>query len=84
MRYTAAVIVGLLSLSSAALAQSGANSFPPLPPNVAPYPASLNELHPGTTRLHQNANECAPDLPRAIWGPPGILLGYSCYDNSNG
>jgi hypothetical protein len=83
MKCTAVAVVALMSLSSAASAQNGNSPSPAPPPNVAPYPASLNELYPGTTRLYQNANECAPDMARAIWGSGAVLLGYSCYYNPN-
>jgi hypothetical protein len=31
-----------------------------------------------------NANMCAPDWAKAVWGPNGSLLGYRCWTNSNG
>jgi len=37
--------------------------------------------------VYKNANYCAPDLGMAVWGrdqTAGILLGYRCYNNSNG
>jgi len=37
--------------------------------------------------VYRNANSCAPDLPMAVWGrgaDAGKLLGYRCYENSNG
>jgi hypothetical protein len=37
--------------------------------------------------VYKNANYCAPDLGMAVWGrdqTAGMLLGYRCYNNSNG
>jgi hypothetical protein len=31
-----------------------------------------------------NANMCAPDWAKAVWGRNGSLLGYRCWTNSNG
>jgi hypothetical protein len=84
MKSIAVALFALVALSSGASAQNGANHFAAAPPNVAQYPASSDELQPGTTRLQRSANDCAPDMPRAVWGPTGGLLGYSCYSNPNG
>jgi hypothetical protein len=84
MKFIAMAPLAFLALSSAASAQNGAYHFPAPPPNMAPYPAGSDELQPGTTHLQRSANDCAPDQPRAVWGPGGSLLGYSCYSNPNG
>jgi hypothetical protein len=32
------------------------------------------------TRYVRNANACAPDQSRAVWGRGQVLLGYACYN----
>jgi hypothetical protein len=82
MKRTCVAIVALTSLSGAAMAQS-----------APPYPVSRQEiaraaevspsLNPAN-RYVRNANNCGPDLVRAVWGWHGELLGYACYNNPNG
>jgi hypothetical protein len=34
--------------------------------------------------IWRNANDCAPDLPVAVWGPGNKLVGYSCIRTQRG
>jgi hypothetical protein len=79
MKYVAISAIALLSLSSAAWAQSAPTSPPP---SLAPAQTSMS-LQPGD-RFVRNANECAGEDSRAAWGRNGALIGYSCYENPNG
>ena len=67
--------------SSAALAQS-APTYPPASfKDIARYDNEKSTLYP--MRYVRNANNCGPDLSRAVFGPNGAILGYACYRNPN-
>lgn len=76
-------VLGLLSVSSAALAQSATYSAPPTSQDIADAAARTLSLHPADKYV-RNANSCGMELSRAVWGPNGTLLGYACFRNSNG
>jgi hypothetical protein len=49
----------------------------------APAPAAdqfsaIMPSAPAPSGVTNNANDCAPDHPEAVWGAGGALLGYSC------
>jgi hypothetical protein len=72
-------LVVLLSASYAALAQSGAAQAGFR--DIARYDNEAATLYP--MRYVRNANNCGPDLSRAVFGPNGAILGYACYRNPN-
>ncbi len=76
-------VFAVMSVSSAALAQSAVN-----PPQVSHgeierAAAMSMSLYPADHYV-RNANNCGPEMARAVWGPNGALLGYACYSNPNG
>ncbi len=71
----------VLSVSSAALAQSAFN--PISHREIERAAAASMSLYPADHYV-RHANNCGPDMARAVWGPNGALLGYACYMNSNG
>jgi hypothetical protein len=83
MKYSCVAIVALLSLSSAAWAETGTNP-PPASRQAIAQADALGMSNNPATGYRRNANNCAPDLARAVWGPREALLGYACYDNPNG
>jgi len=80
MRRHGLIIVGLFCLSSSAWAQIGAGGTW----SAQHLPAGWNA--DGTRfPIVPNANECAPFLPEAVWGPNSSApIGYSCHRSSNG
>jgi len=73
-------LLALLCLSSAAYAQgapslagAAASSDNRQYSAIAPIGQGISD------RIVQNANNCAPDRARAVWGANSTLLGYSCY-----
>ncbi len=81
MKWISISLFFLLSASSAALAQSPAPHGPPAFRDIARYDNEKSTLYPD--RYVRNANNCAPELSRAIFGPNGAILGYACYRNPN-
>jgi hypothetical protein len=79
MKCSAVAIVALASLSSTAWAQSATSSWRQ-EIERADEATMPHDMARGYVR---NANSCAPDLARAVWGPKQVLLGYACYENSN-
>lgn len=86
----------LLTFSSAAVAETAAPTPPVRPQEFAQAtprsPSTLravgkaqdsSSLHPGDHYV-RNANRCAGEKTRPVWGHNGALLGYSCYENPNG
>ncbi|HEY1944932.1 MAG TPA: hypothetical protein VGH40_22690 [Roseiarcus sp.] len=73
----------LLSISSAAFAQTAPYSRSIAHQQIAQAAASTMSLHPSDHYV-RNANNCGMELSRAVWGPNGTLLGYGCYRDSNG
>jgi len=69
------VAAALASFSSAALAQSDARGW------RQEIERADNAIMPDdlASGYVTNANACAPDLARAVWGRGQRLLGYACY-----
>ncbi len=74
-------LVVLISASSAALAQGDGAHARPSFRDIARYDNEVSTLYP--MRYVRNANNCGPDLSRAVFGPNGVILGYACYRNPN-
>ena len=71
----------LLSASAAALAQYPAPYGQASFRDIARYDNEKSTLYPD--RYVRNANNCGPELSRAVFGPRGEILGYACYRNPN-
>jgi hypothetical protein len=82
MKRTCVAICALVSLYGSAMAQSWPY-YPVSRQEIAWADRASSSLHPAD-RYVRNANNCAPELPRAVWGRYGELLGYACYRNPNG
>jgi hypothetical protein len=82
MKRTCVAILALLSLSSAALAQGWTNAAP-VSRQAFAQAVQTALSHDPTGRYVRNANNCGMELQEPIWGPNDVLLGYSCYRNSN-
>ncbi len=75
-------IFAVMSVSSAALAQDATN--PPINYQaIQRATAGSMSLYPAD-RYVRSANDCAPEMARAVWGHNGTLLGYACYSDPNG
>ena len=74
-------LVVLLSASSAVLAEGDAAYAQASFRDIARYDTESMTLYP--MRYVRNANNCGPDLSRAVFGPNGVVLGYACYRNPN-
>ena len=48
------------------------------------YPGYVKSGSGKIRYVHRHANSCAPDLPKAVWGTSSELLGYRCFNPSNG
>jgi hypothetical protein len=81
MKYSTLAVATLVSLlsaaSSATWAQAPASAWRQEIARVdnATMPRQL------ATRYVKNANNCAPDQSRAVWGSGQVLLGYACYNS---
>ena len=73
----------LMSVSSAAFAESAGNPSPISHAEVDRAAAATMSLYPADHYV-RNANNCGPEVARAVWGSNGALLGYACYSNPNG
>ena len=73
----------LMSVSSEASAQNAVNPPPLSHGEIERAAAASMSLYPADQYV-RNANDCAPETARAVWGPNGALLGYGCYSNPNG
>lgn len=82
MKYSIAAVVALMSLSSAAWARTEVGSWQPNREEIA-QAANATMSHDPATLYVRNANSCAGDQARAVWGSQQVLLGYACYDNPN-
>jgi len=76
------IIVGLVCLSSSAWAQLGTGA----PESWSVHHSPVGWNADGTRfPIVPNANDCAPFLPEAVWGPDSSgPIGYSCHRSSNG
>ncbi len=71
-------VLALLSVSSAALAQSAIYSAPITRRAIARADARTMSLHPPDGYVG-NANNCGMELSRPVWGPNETPLGYACF-----
>jgi hypothetical protein len=76
-------VFAVMSVSSAAFAQSAINPPPISHAEIERAAAASMSLYPADHYV-RNANNCGPEMARAVWGPNGTLLGYACYSNPNG
>ena len=72
-------LLALLCLSSAAYAQSDARLAAAASSDNRQYSAIASIEQATSDRNIGNANDCAPDRARPVWGANSALLGYSCY-----
>lgn len=79
MKRFASIVVGVSCLSCSAWAQNAPGANPLLR-------AQHSVIEPGAPPgIVPNANECAPFLPEAVWGPNNARpIGYACFNPSNG
>jgi hypothetical protein len=83
MKSSCFAVVALLSLSSAAWAQSSVSPGSVSREDIARAASMSMSLYPAS-HYARNANNCAPEQSRAVWGRNQVLLGYACYTNPNG
>jgi len=78
MKHLRLTILVLASLSTSAWAQNA--------PDAKLLRAQKAVVAPGAApRMAPNANDCAPFLPQAVWGPNSARpIGYVCFNSSNG
>ena len=67
------VILSVLALTSAALAQGAAYNSPPVTA-INPYADAVD-----TTYLVPHRADCEPDAADPVWGPGQQLAGFSCF-----
>lgn len=83
MKQTCVAIVALLSFSSATWA-SAVQSRPPVSRAEIERAATASMSLNPADRYVRNANSCQGEQARAVWSRDDVLLGYGCYNNSNG
>ena len=81
MKHVRLAILAITCLSTSAWAQTAPGKADAIPQWRAQH--RLSDGNNGA-QIVPNANQCAPELSTAVWGPNSTLLGYSCWTNSNG
>ena len=78
MRMSFVLLLLLCSVAPSAYADNGVGI-----PGMH-YPGYMRTGSGQIVYVHRRANSCAPDLPKAVWGPSSELLGYRCFNPANG
>lgn len=80
MKKNVFLTLALLCAPAAAYAQGGWIDDSGLPYNHR-YASGSHSVYMGLEgygRVVQDANDCAPDRPEAVWGAGSALAGYAC------
>ena len=78
MRQSYLTIAALLCVSSVAFAQSDPRAAGAAPSGDQRYPVVASAGLQPARRIVRNANDCAPDRARAVWGASPTPIGYAC------
>ncbi len=84
MKRLPSTVVALFWLAAAAGVQNGSCLAAASSSVGGQQSAAASTIPAALSHIVRNANECAPDQAKAVWGAGAVLLGYSCYDNPNG
>ncbi len=84
MRQLQSAIVAISWLAAAVCAQGGSCLAAAASPDSEPHSIIMSTGPWAYGHIVRNANQCAPDQAKAVWGPDSSLLGYACYNNPNG
>ena len=84
MKKVLILLLVLCSGVSGAYAQSGPGFSGISSDKTFHYPGYVRSGSGRLVYVHRNANSCAPDMPQAVWVPSSELLGYRCFNSSNG